>query len=203
MAAFQLFASPWWVNLVGLAPLVAFMAWRHGLRLSLRQLAYCAVFAIAFGFVEASVVVYLRAATGLLPGYEGTLADVQRQTADLARQAELLRSFPRSLMTVELFRETATMLMLASVALAAANRQRERWAVFFWCFAWWDITYYAGLWATIRWPDSLLAPDVLFLIPEPWLGQVWFPISVSALMLVAVAVRALQPETGTVRYATD
>jgi len=37
--------------------------------LSGRQLVVIAFFAAAFGFVDATIVVYLRAATGLLPGY--------------------------------------------------------------------------------------------------------------------------------------
>jgi hypothetical protein len=48
------------------------------------------------------------------------------------------------------------------------------------------MTYYAGLWATVRWPYSLLSPDVLFLIPVPWVAQVWFPLLVSALAILAV-----------------
>jgi hypothetical protein len=50
----------------------------------------------------------------------------------------------------------------------------------------WDISYYAGLWATIRWPTSLTQFDVLFLIPVPWVAQVWFPLLVSVLALIAV-----------------
>ena len=51
---------------------------RAGPRLSTRRLIVILLFAAAFGFVEASVVVYLRAATGLLPGYTESLAAVQR-----------------------------------------------------------------------------------------------------------------------------
>ena len=58
--------------------------------------------------------------------------------------------------------------------------------MFLWTFAVWDVVYYVGLWATVRWPSSLTTPDVLFLIPVPWLSQVWFPLFVSALALGAV-----------------
>jgi hypothetical protein len=44
------------------------------------------------------------------------------------------------------------------------------------------------LWATVRWPYSLLAPDILFLIPVPWVAQVWFPLLVSVLSIAAVVV---------------
>jgi hypothetical protein len=156
--------------------------------LSWRQLVVVALFSLAFGFVEAAVVVYLRAAVGLLPGYGGTLTDVARLSADLYQQSKILGELPQSLLTVELWREAATMVMLASVAYLAASRSRERWALWLFAFALWDIAYYAGLWTTVRWPSSLLAPDVLFLIPVPWLSQVWYPLLVSALMVIAVLV---------------
>ena len=74
-----LIAQPWWVNLLILVPPVAYFCWR-GTRVPLRgsQLISSGVFAAAFGFVEAVVEVYLRAAAGLLPGYKGTLSDVIR-----------------------------------------------------------------------------------------------------------------------------
>ena len=79
------------------------------------------------------------------------------------------------------------MLMLLCTALLAAPRARERWAAFLWAFAIWDITYYAGLWATVRWPTSLKETDILFLIPVPWVAQVWYPLVVSVLTLLAVS----------------
>ena len=188
MQKFQLWAQPWWVNLLILIPLLLFFGRRdRGLQLARRQLFLLALFAVAFGFVEAAVVVYLRAAVGLLPAYQGTLADVQRSAPDFYKQAELLKEFPRSLLTIEVLREAATLLMLIGVAGLAAPGTRERWAAFLWAFAIWDITYYAGLWATVRWPSSLKDLDVLFLIPVPWVAQVWFPVLVSGLTLVTIS----------------
>jgi len=187
MNEFIHFAQPWWVNLFILVPFVAYSLWRKkGLAISVRTLAVAACFGIAFGFVEAAVVVYLRAAVGLLPGYGGTLSDVARLSADLYQNAQLLGELPKSLFVVEALREGATMVMLLSVALLASESLRERCAVFLWIFASWDIFYYAGLWLTVRWPASLLTPDVLFLIPVPWVAQLWFPLLVSALTMAAV-----------------
>ena len=64
--AFNLIAQPWWVNALVLVPPVAYFSWKRGGGVSLasRQLLTSGVFAAAFGFVEATVVVYLRAATG-------------------------------------------------------------------------------------------------------------------------------------------
>jgi hypothetical protein len=188
MEKFQLLAQPWWVNLLLFVPPITALVWRRkgGLQFRWRQFVFLAVFAAAFGFVEASVVVYLRAAVGLLPGYQGTLAEVQR-SAETYQQEKSISDFPQSLVTIEVFREGATLAMLACVGLLAAPRARERWAAFLWTFALWDLTYYAGLWATVRWPVSLKDLDVLFLLPVPWMAQVWFPILVSFISILAVA----------------
>lgn len=188
MQNFQAFAQPWWVNLLIMVPGVVYFLWRRkNLQLVWRQMLAITVFALAFGFVEAAVVVYLRAAVGGLPGYSsGTLAEVRRLSAAY-QQVQSLAQFPQSLLTIEVLREAATMMMLICVALLAASKRRERWASFLWAFAVWDIAYYAGLWATVRWPSSLKELDVLFLIPVPWVAQVWYPLLVSALTLLAVA----------------
>ena len=185
---FALFAQPWWVNLFILVPFLCFLAWRRGgLAISRHILIYSALFGLAFGFVEASVVVYLRAAVGMLPGFNGTLADVVRESAPLYRQPIAVHQMSQALISIETLRESATIIMLVTVAMLAVHKRRERWAIFLWCFAWWDLAYYAGLWAIVRWPQSMESPDVLFLIPEPWLAQVWFPIVISGLTALAVA----------------
>jgi hypothetical protein len=190
-----LVAHPWWVNLLVLAPPLAWFSWRRGgVSLTARQLLITGVFAVSFGFLEAVVVVYLRAAVGLLPGYQGTLSDVIQMSGGFYQQSQAISQFPKSLLTLEVFRETATILMLLSVALLTSAKFRARAAVFLWTFAIWDIVYYAALWATVRWPLSLKDPDVLFLIPVPWLSPVWFPLLVSALALAAVLLSRVQPE---------
>jgi len=192
MNEIRFFAEPWWVNLLILVPFLAYAAWRRGdgLKLTRQVLFFTAVFAIAFGLVEASIVFYIRSALGLIPGFEGTLSDVIRSSLspDVFERARILKGMPQSFLVVESFREVATMFMLSGVAFAVTKGLRERIAVFLWTFAIWDIFYYVGLWAITRWPSSLLTHDVLFLIPVPWISQVWFPILVSALTAVAVVV---------------
>ena len=187
MEKLRVWAQPWWVNLLVLVPFATYFVFRRkGLLLNWRQLTASATFAAAFGFVEAAVVVYLRAALGMLPGYMGTLSELQHSSQSY-EQAASLSQFPQSLLTIEMYREAATLVMLVSVALLAASKTSSRWAAFLWVFAVWDITYYASLWATVRWPASLTDLDVLFLIPVPWLAQIWFPLLVSALTLFAIA----------------
>ena len=77
-----------------------------------RRLLGTAIFGVAFGFVEAAVVVYLRAATGLLS----------------APQAKVIAAFPESLLRIECFREAATMIMLGVIAVLAGRNARERCA---------------------------------------------------------------------------
>lgn len=180
-------ATPWWVNLLVLVPAATYMICRsRDLSLNKRTLLAGFAFGMAFGFVEAAVVVYLRAASGISPGSPGITATIASPAGGLPPTSQVLASMPESLVTVEKLREAATIVMLASVALLGARTFAGCLALFLWIFATWDIAYYAGLWFTIRWPGSLREFDVLFLIPEPWISQVWFPLAVSALTLIAV-----------------
>jgi hypothetical protein len=189
-----LVAQPWWVNLLVAVPPLAWLCWRRdGVPLTWAQLLFSGIFAASFGFLEAVVVVYLRAAVGLLPGYQGTLSDVIRMSGQFYAQSQSISQFPKSLLTLEFLREAATILMLLSVAFLTSSKSRARAAIFLWTFALWDTVYYAGLWATVRWPLSLGNPDVLFLIPVPWLAPVWFPLLVSGLALAAVLLSRVTP----------
>jgi hypothetical protein len=182
-----LVAEPRWVNFIILVPPLAWFSWRRGgVPVTVGQLFISGVFAASFGFLEAVVVVYLRAAVGLLPGYQGTLSDVIRMSGDFYVQSQAISQFPKSLLTLEVLREAATILILLTVAFLTSTNSRARAAVFLWTFAIWDIVYYVSLWATVRWPLSLGDQDVLFLIPVPWVSPVWFPLLVSALALAAV-----------------
>src|SRR6266849_4518213 len=187
MGNFRLLAHPWWVNLLLLVPLVAYFLFRREKpQLTRHQLLTSAIFALSFGFVEGAVAIYLGAAVGLLPGHARTLSDLARLSADLEQQAQQVSNLPPGLLTVEVFRETATMLMLLSVAILAEQKRGERLAIFLWIFALWDIGYYVALRATVRWPYSPTSPDVLFFIPVPWTSQVWVPILLSILTAAAL-----------------
>src|SRR4051812_46992322 len=110
-------ATPFWVNLLILVPIALFFYWRKNkLDISRKTLFYTLILAIAFGVVEASVVVVLRAATGLLPGYHGTIFDVWKQASSLNYNQEILqKQMPMSLVFVEMIREMATMVMLLMI----------------------------------------------------------------------------------------
>jgi hypothetical protein len=93
-----------------------------------------------FGFVEATVVVYFRAAAGLSPDYKGALSQVQQLEEGNQLDPGTITQFPKILVTVEMVRAGATIVMLVAIALLAASRARERWAIFLWTFALWDIS---------------------------------------------------------------
>ena len=183
----MLFAKPWWVNLLIVVPLVSLYFWRRErLAISWKSLIYAAAFAAAFGFVEAACVDYLR----------GNIPDLQSLQATTPANADAVHVLPAHLVKTESFREAATIIMLIAVPFLGAARARERWALFLWCFAIWDIVYYAGLWATIGWPTSLRDLDVLFLIPQPWFAEVWYPILVSTATVAAVGLGRREVVTG-------
>jgi hypothetical protein len=92
---------------------------------------------------------------------------------------------------VEQAREAATIVILLAAGWLAGAGLKQRAAYFFFMFGIWDIVYYAALWILVRWPPSPATLDVLFLIPFPWVAQVWIPIAIS-LVFVAGAVRVLR-----------
>src|SRR5437588_8663094 len=113
---FILFAQPWWVNLLILVPLVSFYFWyRRRLVITLRQLLYAALFAAAFGFVEAAVVDYLR---GNIPELAPNSGAAPFESTTRAETPVI----PPRLLHTEQLRETATMVMLLCVPLLATPR---------------------------------------------------------------------------------
>jgi hypothetical protein len=143
------------------------------------RLAALAVYGIAMGWLEAVVVVYIRALTGLGHG-----ADVP----DPAGVAEHLSRVPW-LIATEQTREMATIVMIAAVAWAVAHPWAARFGAFLFCFGVWDISYYLALYALLRWPKSLATLDVLFLVPPSplWYQPVWVPVAISCAMIAAGA----------------
>lgn len=146
------------------------------------------IFAIAFAFVEAAVVVYLRH----LLGVNFTLPQVDRSEilfltpgiAFLQPQTAVKIITDTDILNMERLREAATLVMLASVAFLAGKKVVERLAFFFLSFGIWDIFYYVFLRLTIGWPQSLADMDIFFLLPTPWVGPVYVPVVISSLLVI-------------------
>jgi hypothetical protein len=152
----------------------------------LRAVAILLLFGIAFGYLEAAVVSYLR----ILHEPARLLFYPHRQPAELfplltLDQVRAAGEAQGKTLAVEIGREAATMLMLAAVALAVARNARQWVAAFAIAFGVWDIVYYAGLKLLLDWPASLFTWDILFLIPVPWAGPVIAPVLVAAAMITA------------------
>jgi hypothetical protein len=130
------------------------------------KLLWIALFAIAMGYLETSVVVYLRA----LYYPEGF--------------AFPLKSMPQSLAVTELYREAATLIMIFTVSTLAAKLWLHRFAWFLFIFAIWDIMYYVFLKLLLNWPESFFTTDILFLLPVIWTGPVLAPVINSCTMLI-------------------
>ncbi len=137
-----------------------------------RRTTWLGVYAVAMGWLEAAVVVYLRELY-YPDGFRFPLVPL-----------------PPRILAVEWIREATTLLMLAAVAALAGRDRVDRFFVFGFLFGVWDLVYYVGLWAFLGWPDSLWAWDVLFLIPLPWLAPVLYPCLVSALLVGGFAVHS-------------
>jgi hypothetical protein len=143
-----------------------------------RQIITITAFAIAMGFLESAVVVYMREI--LYPG----------------GFAFPLSPIPVNLALTELLREVATLVMLVSIGILAAKRFSTGFAWFIYSFAIWDIFYYLFLWLLLGWPRSLMTWDVLFLIPTTWTGPVLAPVLVSLTMILLALVILVGAERG-------
>jgi hypothetical protein len=134
-----------------------FKASRGQTDISAKILFWIALFAIAMGYLESAVVVYIRAIY-----YPEGFAFPLKLMSD-------------TILVTEFFREVATLVMLAGIGIIAGRSRIERFGLFIYAFGWWDIFYYVFLKLLIDWPESLLTWDILFLIPTTWVGPVLAP----------------------------
>jgi hypothetical protein len=129
--------------------------------------AIVVAFAIAMAWVEAASVFYIRALVDRIEPY----------------QAEPL-PMNDALGNVELLREAATLVMIATLGLLTGRTWRRRAGYAAVAFGIWDIFYYVFLRLISGWPRTLLDWDILFLLPLPWWGPVLAPVSIALLMIV-------------------
>ena len=143
-----------------------------------RRFLIIGIFGIAMGFLEATVVVYLRKI--LYPdGF-----------------AFPLQTFDTRLLVTELIREFSTLVMLISVGLLAGRTLLQKFSFFIYLFGVWDIFYYVALKLFLNWPASLVTWDLLFLMPIAWVGPVLAPV-ICSITMIALALATNYPETKT------
>ncbi len=132
-----------------------------------KKLFWLFVWGVAFGYIEASIVVYLRKL--YYPG--GFIFPVILIEPDIA--------------AVELLREMTTLVIMWAVAELAYRSFQCRLAAYMILFGIWDIFYYVFLKVILDWPGSVTDWDILFLVPYPWVGPVWAPLVVSVGLIAA------------------
>jgi len=133
------------------------------------------IFSIALGYIDASVVVYLR--TIFFPdGFNFPLTD--------------FGVGPRwqKLLPIEAGREITMSVVILTAACLLSRQPQQRFTWFLIIFASWDIFYYLWLKLLTGWPASLMDWDILFLIPFVWAAPVLAPILVSLAMIICAAV---------------
>ena len=133
----------------------------------MKRIGVVSVYAIAMGYVEAAVVVYIRQM-------------IFGNTVQVFPMKYLQPSFA----FLEIGREAMTILMLLAVGYLAGKSRFQKWMYFVFAFAIWDLGYYIFLRIATGWPTSLLDFDVLFLIPVVWIGPVISPVLISLLLAV-------------------
>ena len=129
--------------------------------------AVVVAFAIAMAWVEAASVFYIRAIVDRIEPYQANPLPISD-----------------ALGYVELWREAATLVMIATLAMLAGRTWRHRVGYAAHAFGTWDIFYYVFLRLMSGWPKTLLDWDILFLLPLPWWGPVIAPVSIALLMIL-------------------
>lgn len=132
-----------------------------------RRWAVVMAFAIAMAWVESASVYYIRALVDRIEPYQFNPLPLND-----------------ALGYVELWREAATLVMIATLGVLAGRTWRRRVGYAALVFGAWDIFYYVFLRIMTGWPRTLLDWDILFLLPLPWWGPVIAPVSIALLMIV-------------------
>lgn len=136
------------------------------------------VFAIAMAWVEAAAVFYIRSLVDRIEPYQANPLPIHGAIGD-----------------VELWREAATLVMLATLGLLAGRTWRRRAGYAALAFGVWDVFYYVFLRLISGWPKTWLDWDVLFLLPLPWWGPVLAPVGI-ALVMIAWGTLVTQSDDG-------
>jgi len=145
------------------------------LKATLKRCIVVVLLAVAFGYIEAAVVVYLREI--FYPeGFSFPLPNLLNFDPEQKR-----------LLLTEIGREAATLITILTGAWLAGRNRQQRFAYFLIIFAVWDIFYYVWLKVLLGWPDSIMDWDILFLIPTTWASAVLYPLLASITMLIFAA----------------
>jgi hypothetical protein len=141
---------------------------------TLRRWIWIVIFSISFAWVESAVVVYLREIY-----FDGGFS------FPLVVKWEVGEHVIEPLIRIELGREIATIIMLVAAGWLAGKKSFHKFCFFMISFGVWDIFYYIWLYVMKGWPENLMAWDLLFFVPLPWVGPVITPVLIAAAMISA------------------
>jgi hypothetical protein len=150
-----------------------------------RRWIWVGVFAVAFAWVEGAVVVYLREIF-----YAGSFY------FPIVVNWDNKEYVANPLTSIEIIRESATIIMLAAIGCLSGNNYWQKFSFFMIAFGVWDIFFYLWLKVMVNWPESLLTWDILFLIPLPWVAPVITPVLISLAMIAAGSLIICYDEKG-------
>ncbi len=159
------------------------------MKATLKRFCIVLIFSVAFAYIEAVVVVYLR-----------TIFYPQGFTFPLTNFG--ISPLWKRLLLTEIGREAASLLLISAAAWLIGRNHRQRFAFLAAIFAIWDIFYYIWLKVLINWPGSIMDWDILFLIPTTWAAPVLAPVLISLTLLVfAVVILCCDSCDRTIRVA--
>ena len=141
-------------------------------------LSWLYVWGIAFGYIEAAIVIYLRK----IYYPDGFSFPVVLADTDIA--------------VVEVLRELMTLIIIWAVAELTFWSFNKKLAGYMIIFGIWDIFYYIFLKIFLDWPESYLTWDILFLIPLPWVGPVLAPVLVSLSLIYTGIIILVEMDRG-------
>ncbi len=142
---------------------------------TIKRICIIVIFSIAFAYIEAAVVVYLR-----------EIFHTDGFTFPLTVFG--IDQISKRLLLTEIGREAATIVLIFTGAWLFGKNRRQRFAYFMTIFAVWDIFYYVWLKVLLDWPASIMDWDILFLIPNTWASAVLYPVLVSITLLIFASV---------------
>jgi hypothetical protein len=154
-------------------------------RKTVTDACFLVIFGVAFGYVEAAVVVYLRTLIKFRQNYALSRFHVYLNLGfiEFVKPAHALLLNHR-IADIEVARESATIVMLVVLAYLVGKNAPQRLGAFLTSFACWDISYYGWLRILDQWPRSFFTRDVYFLIPVTWIGPVLTPLVICTLMVI-------------------
>jgi hypothetical protein len=147
--------------------------------------------AATIGFLHAASTIYLRGIyniKSLLPSWGLKAGDYiinQGDFAVLTRKVAVKILVDNNLLVIEQTRQIAMLMLSVSVIYLVGKDARERTSLLLFVGGLAGVLYHVFLYSLLHWPNSLVAKDVIFLVPNPIVAPFYIPLLLSALAFAA------------------